>query len=102
MNYTTQIQPIFTANCISCHFGATAPQELKLDAQNSFANLVNVNSNEVPSLKRVKPSDPDNSYLVQKIEGTAAVGLRMPRNLPPLSAAQISLIRQWIVEGAAP
>jgi len=26
----------------------------------------------------------------------------MPRGLPPLSSAQISLIRQWISAGAAP
>jgi Ca2+-binding RTX toxin-like protein len=102
VNYTTQIQPIFTAKCVSCHTGASAPQGLRLDAPNSYANLVNVNSSEVPSLKRVKPSDPDNSYLVHKIEGTAAVGARMPLGQSPLSAAQISLIRQWIVAGAAP
>jgi hypothetical protein len=50
-----------------------------LDSTNSYANLVNVASSEVPSLKRVEPGDDNNSYLVQKIEGTAAVGVRMPR-----------------------
>ena len=45
------------------------------------------------------PNDPDNS-LVQKIEGTAAVGARMPRGLPPLSTANINLIRQWVEQGA--
>ena len=69
---------------------------------NSYANLVNVASHEVPSLKRVEPGDPDNSYLVQKIEGTAAVGGRMPLGRAPLTAAQIALIRQWISEGADP
>src|SRR5262245_16280280 len=102
VDYTTQIQPIFTTNCIVCHSGASAPRGLKLDAQNSFNLLVNVSSSEVPSLKRVKPSDPDNSYLVQKVEGTAAVGGRMPLGRPPLSDAQIGLIRQWIAEGAMP
>lgn len=102
VNYTTQIQPIFTAKCISCHSGAAAPHGLKLDAANSFANLVNVASDEVPSLKRVKPFNPDNSYIVQKVEGTAAVGGRMPLGQAPLSTAQISLIRQWIIAGAAP
>ena len=63
---------------------------------------MNVNSVEVPSLKRVKPLDPDNSYLVHKIEGTAAVGGRMPLGRPALSAVEITLIRQWISEGAAP
>jgi mono/diheme cytochrome c family protein len=102
VDYTSQIQPIFTANCVECHSGGSAPRGLRLDAQNSYANLVNVNSSEVPSLKRVKPSDPDNSYLVHKIEGTAAVGARMPLGGPPLSAAEINLIRQWIAEGAEP
>ncbi len=102
VSYTTQIQPIFNARCTSCHTGGGAPQGLRLDAQNSFAHLVNVNSSEVPSLKRVKPSDPDNSYLVHKIEGTAAEGSRMPLGQSPLSEAQISLIRQWIIAGAAP
>jgi hypothetical protein len=79
---------------------AGAPQGLKLDSANSFANLVNVNSNEVPSLKRVKPGDDSNSYIVHKIEGTQEVGARMPLNSTPLSNANISLIRRWIVEGA--
>jgi Ca2+-binding RTX toxin-like protein len=105
--YKTQIQPIFTGHCVDCHAGASAPHGLKLDALNSYAKLVNVTSSEVPSLKRVEPGDPDNSYLVRKIEGTAAVGGRMPLNTdygvyrPPLSDAQISLIRQWIIAGAA-
>jgi Ca2+-binding RTX toxin-like protein len=102
VDYVTQIQPIFTGNCQSCHSGASAPQGLRLDANNSFANLVNVASRQVPSLARVEPFDPDNSYLVQKIEGTAAVGARMPAGRPPLSAAQIGLIRQWIGDGAKP
>ena len=61
---------------------------------------MNVTSHEVSSLKRVKPSDPDSSYLVQKIEGTADVGGRMPLGRSPLSTAQIALIRQWIIAGA--
>ena len=91
---------VFTPICTTCHAGAGAPQGLRLDAANSYANLVNVASHEVPSLKRVEPGDPDNSYLVQKVEGTAAVGGRMPLGRAPLTAQQIALIRQWISEGA--
>jgi hypothetical protein len=79
----------------------SAPRGLRLDSANSYANLVNVASSEVPSLLRVKPGDDANSYLVQKIEGTAAVGGRMPLNSTPLSAANINLIRRWIAEGAS-
>jgi Ca2+-binding RTX toxin-like protein len=100
VNYETQIQPIFTNNCTRCHSGSGAPRGLRLDSANSYANLVNVASSEVPSLKRVKPGDDDHSYLVDKIEGTQTVGSRMPLNSTPLSTANINLIRRWIVEGA--
>ena len=102
VDYATQIQPIFNDNCTRCHSGASAPRGLRLDAANSFAHLVNVQSDEVPSLLRVEPGDPNNSYLVQKVEGTAAVGSRMPLGGPFLSVQTIGLIRRWISEGANP
>jgi hypothetical protein len=99
----TQIQDtIFTPICTGCHAGATAPRGLRLDAGNSFALLVGVASAEVPAVLRVAPGNPDASYLVQKIEGTAAVGARMPLGGPPLPQASIDLVRQWIAEGAMP
>jgi Ca2+-binding RTX toxin-like protein len=100
VDYMTQIQPIFTDRCVECHSGGGAPEGLRLDAANSYNNLVNVNSREVPTLKRVKPSEPNNSYLVHKIEGNAAVGGQMPLGQAPLSTTQINLIREWISAGA--
>jgi hypothetical protein len=92
---------IFTPVCSVCHVGANAPAGLRLDAANSYAMLVNVASAEVPALMRVNPGNPDASYLVQKIQGNAAVGVRMPANGPPyLSQAQIDLVRRWIAAGA--
>jgi Ca2+-binding RTX toxin-like protein len=102
VDYPTQIQSIFSQRCDHCHSGSGAPQGLRLDVANSFGDLVDVPSQEVPSLKRVEPGDPDNSYLVQKIEGTAAVGGRMPLGGSRLPQAEIDLIRQWISEGANP
>lgn len=80
--------------------GAGAPTGLRLDAGNSYALLVNVPSTQVPALLRVKPGDPDNSYLVQKIDGRAAVGGRMPLGRPALPQASIVLVRSWIAGGA--
>ena len=91
---------VFTPICTQCHIGANAPQGLRLDAANSYAMLVNVSSNEVPSLLRVNPGNPDQSYIVQKILGTAAVGARMPRGQAPLPQDRIDLIRSWIAAGA--
>ena len=91
---------VFTPICATCHAGASAPHGLRLDGNNSYALLVGVASDEEPSILRVKPHDPDNSYLVQKIQGTAATGERMPAGMPALPQATIDTIRQWITNGA--
>jgi hypothetical protein len=97
---------VFTPICSVCHAGGTAPEGLRLDAANSFNLLVGVPSTEVPSLMRVKPGDPDNSYIIQKLEGHAAVGAQMPDGCPTtqpcLPAATIAFIAQWITNGAPP
>jgi hypothetical protein len=101
-DFTVIQNTIFTPVCAVCHSGAQAPQGLRLDAGNSYAMLVDVPSVEVPALRRIAPGDPDLSYLVQKIEGRAAVGDAMPPGGPPLGANQIDLIRQWVAAGAQP
>jgi hypothetical protein len=91
---------VFTPICTVCHAGADAPHGLRLDAANSYNLLVSVPSVEVPSLFRVKPGDPDSSYVIQKLEGHAAVGARMPFGGPYLSSDVVAVIRQWITAGA--
>jgi hypothetical protein len=91
---------VFTPMCTTCHAGAAAPLGFRLDENSSFAMLVNAPSTEVPSLMRVNPGQPDASYLIQKLEGRAAVGARMPLNQPPLPQETINIIRQWIANGA--
>jgi len=93
---------VFTPICTSCHAGASAPLGLRLDAANSYALLVGVPSVEVPQLQRVAPNDPDNSYLIQKLEGTAAIGAQMSLGRPAVPQSTIDFIRQWITDGALP
>lgn len=100
----TSIQnAIFTTTCAvsGCHLGANAPRGLDLSAGESWGNLVNVASGGVPGIDRVEPGDPDNSYLVMKLEGASGiVGQRMPQGRDPLSSDQIQAIRDWIEAGA--
>jgi hypothetical protein len=91
---------VFTPICTACHAGGGAPQGLRLDSANSYDLLVGVPSTEVGSILRVKPGDPNNSYLVQKLEGHASVGAQMPFGGPPLPSETIAVIRQWITDGA--
>jgi hypothetical protein len=94
---------VFEPLCAHCHSGANAPAGLRLDAANSYALLVGIPSIERPNLMRVAPGDPNNSYVVHKVEGGPnIVGERMPAGLPALPQADIDVIRQWISDGAQP
>ena len=104
VSFSRDIQPIFNANCVICHTGTSGPQGLSLDSGKAYGNLVNVNSTEAPSLKRVAPGSPDKSYIINKLLGTqtqaGGSGAQMPFGAQPLSQATISLIQQWITAGA--
>jgi uncharacterized protein (TIGR03118 family) len=103
----SQIQAsVFTPICSGCHNGSNPPGgalpgSQNLSAGNSFAALVGVASLEQPALRRVKAGDPDNSYLIQKLEGAAGIsGSRMPLGGPFLDQATIDQIKSWISSGA--
>jgi hypothetical protein len=100
----TQLQAdIFTPICSVCHtgVGASLPGSQNLSAGHTYASIVNVSSIEVPTLKRIVPGDPDNSYLVLKIQGSPGiVGVQMPASGGPLTQAQIDEVRAWVSAGA--
>ena len=93
---------VFTPSCAvsGCHAGAAPSQGMDLSSGAAFSNTVGVTANEVGSLQRINPNDPDNSYLVQKIEGVQAAGSRMPLGQPALSNELIQLVRDWVTDGA--
>jgi len=90
--------------CIGCHTdqGRNPAGGLVLLEGRSYQQLVGRASTGKPSATRVIPSDPDNSYMVHKLEGASdIVGERMPRgNGPFLTEGQMLVIRQWIKDGA--
>jgi uncharacterized protein (TIGR03118 family) len=103
----TQLQTqVFTPLCAGCHNGSQPaggrlPGSQDLTAGHTFSNVVGVASLEQPGLMRVKAGDPDNSYLIHKVEGAADItGAQMPFGGPPLSQDTIDQIRAWIAAGA--
>jgi len=67
----------------------------------AYEQIVNATVRGKPGAIRVVPGDPDNSYLIQKLEGAASiVGRQMPINGPYLQPGQILIIRRWIASGA--
>ena len=99
----TRVQnEIFTPTCasIGCHDPLGQSSQMILSAGRAYAQIVNQASVEMPSLARIAPNDPANSYLYRKITGSGITGERMPLNRAPLTDAQIKLVRDWIRRGA--
>lgn len=90
--------------CTQCHSdsGRAAAGGLVLLEGRSYQALVGQASRQKAGATLVVPGDPENSYLVRKLEGAPDIaGVRMPRsNGPFLTAGQISIIRRWIELGA--
>jgi hypothetical protein len=90
--------------CINCHTdqGRTPAGGLLLLDGRSHSSLVNIASRFKAGATLVIPGDPDNSYLVHKLEGQSDItGSRMPRGTGPyLTQGQMEIIRRWIALGA--
>lgn len=104
ISFSGEVLPIFaSAGCAasSCHSTSRQSAGLVLTASAAYDRLVNVNSSQVSTFKRVLPGDAQNSYLMMKLEGRQTVGNRMPLGQAPLSSRNLQVIGTWINEGAA-
>lgn len=92
------------ASCSSCHNpngGAFRAVGLDMSTAGSYDSLVGIAARQRPGLLRVAPGDPDNSYLIHKLDGrTDITGVRMPQRGPYLTEGQLTIIRRWIELGA--
>ncbi|MBI4510082.1 MAG: hypothetical protein HY698_10645 [Deltaproteobacteria bacterium] len=87
----------------ACHSGSTPAEDLDLTPARAYLGLVGVPSVQQPSLLRVKPGDPGQSYLIIKL-GLGDQGLRqkkiMPQNNRPLCPEKLAAVERWISAGA--
>lgn len=90
--FNRDIRPILSANCAACHGGVK---------QAGGVSFVYPDQVLPPEGWIVEPGDPDASSLIERIESDDA-DLRMPPSDhgPPLAKEEISLLRQWIAQGA--
>jgi hypothetical protein len=100
-----QVQSVFEEyGCTGCHPGVNP--SLDLTAGQSYDQLVGIQALEDPTLYRVVAGDPERSFLYLKLGGAPpvadipAIGTRMPPNAPPIDAADLDLVRRWILQGA--
>ena len=100
-----RVQAVFEKyGCTGCHPGVNPSLDLR--AGKSYDDLVGVEALEDPRLYRVVAGDPGKSFLYLKVGGEApifdipAIGTRMPPQAPPIAAADLATIRDWILGGA--
>jgi hypothetical protein len=100
---------IFSPRCALplCHDSASRAGNLVLEPASSHADLVgiepDVDTAEEAGLLRVDAGNPDNSFLLIKIEGPPPdQGGRMPLVGRFLNADEVDVIRAWIADGARP
>ncbi|TAL01903.1 MAG: hypothetical protein EPO08_08540 [Rhodospirillaceae bacterium] len=102
--FESDVIPILRQNCATCHLTGQEAGSMSLTPKVAWQTLVNVKAAGAPGLVRVVPGRPEASYLLMKLEGTqiehGGAGARMPFGAPPLPPDQISIIRQWIADGA--
>jgi hypothetical protein len=109
LDYETDVRPIFSARCASCHGGTGPVAGLALDtADGIVGTAVGVPSTGGDAMDRIVPGRPGRSSLVYEIiDGDTAAGPRMPRSFDadvpavPLSLAEQQTISDWIAAGAA-
>ncbi len=96
IDYSNDIQPIFTGKCNSCH---SAGQNSFNSSSYSAVMASTSPSNRYDS-KHVIPNNAQESPLVDKIDSdNPEFGVRMPQG-GQLSTDEIDKIKQWINEGA--
>ncbi|HKU44993.1 MAG TPA: hypothetical protein VJR89_42830 [Polyangiales bacterium] len=99
--FETDVYPILdAAGCgtTSCHGGTRPAEGLDLStASRAKSALVDVASTQCTNKLLVKPKDPNQSYLINKLTGSSMCsGSRMPKGGSALTQAQLDTIRAWI------
>jgi uncharacterized membrane protein/mono/diheme cytochrome c family protein len=93
--YGARIQPIFSAQCLSCHSAAKRKGGLQLT---SYAALMKGGKHGAA----VKPGNAGASDLLRRLSLPPTDDDFMPKGgKPPLSPDQIKLVGQWIAAGAS-
>lgn len=90
--FETQILPIFQSSCAytGCHDAATSANGYNFT---SYANIM-------ASGSAIKPNDPGDSKVIRYITEDDEDKIMPPPPNAPLSPEQISILTQWINEGA--
>ncbi|MGE3314150.1 MAG: PSD1 and planctomycete cytochrome C domain-containing protein [Planctomycetaceae bacterium] len=92
VDYVQDIKPLLLEHCASCHGADEQQSGLRVD----FSSVLFTGGDRGPAVIKGKSEE---SPLYQALLGKNDIS-RMPAESPPLSDAQIQLVKRWIDEGA--
>jgi hypothetical protein len=93
LDYLREVKPLLTQHCVRCHGGDREDGGLRLD----LASFMHQGGASGSILRRPGGRE---SLLLQVVTGTHEDIPRMPYKKPELAAAEISLLRAWVDQGA--
>jgi hypothetical protein len=93
IDYNTQVKPIFNKKCIACHGGVKAKSGFSLLFREDA--LKPAKSGKYP----IVPGKPGKSEMIRRITETNEEE-RMPYKHEPLTKDEISILKNWIEQGA--
>jgi Protein of unknown function (DUF1553)/Protein of unknown function (DUF1549)/Planctomycete cytochrome C len=93
IDYNTQVKPILNKNCITCHGGVKQKSGFSLLFR---SEALGKTESGKPA---IIPGDPEHSEMIKRITAKDPEE-RMPYKEEPLDEEEISILKQWIKEGA--
>jgi len=92
INYLTQIKPLLAEKCYSCHGTLKQESELRLET----VELMRTGGDSGPA---IKPGNPADSLLLQRISSRDDDQMPPHGEGSPLKPDQVKLLEKWIAEG---
>jgi len=93
VDFSTQVKPILNKHCISCHGGVKKNSGFSLLFEKEA--LASTKSGH----PAIIPGDPNGSEFIKRLTASDPE-LRMPYQKPPLSEEEITILKDWISQGA--
>ncbi len=94
IDYLTQVKPILSEKCYSCHGALKQESELRLETRSLM--LTGGDSGEA-----IVPKNPEQSLLIQRVSAIDGDRMPPPHDGAALKPDEIALIREWVRQGAA-
>jgi len=106
MTFQELMTEVLVPSCAGsfCHKPDPPPAApMSLEAAVAYRELVGAPADQRPSMLRIAPNDPANSWVIVKVKQELATlhgTTRMPLNKPPLAPEMIEQLEMWIMRGA--